>query len=67
MMKEWFPLFSFNNKKLNYNNLLVEQYYESKPDLVKKYIVETLSKKMNDDIEAFSKIKKDFKGFRMML
>lgn len=67
LMKEGFPLFSFNNKKLNYNNLLVEQYIFSKPDLVKNYIVETLSKKMNDDIEAFSKIKKDFKGFRMML
>ena len=66
-MKEGFPLFSYDDENLNYNSLLVEQYYESKPDLVKKYIVETLSKKMNDDIEAFSKIKKDFKGFRLML
>ena len=66
-MKEGFPLFSYDDENLNYNSLLVEQYYESKPDLVKKYIVETLSKKMNDDIEAFSEIKRDFKGFRLML
>jgi hypothetical protein len=66
-MKEGFPLFSYDTENLNYNSLLVEQYYESKPDLVKNYIMETLSKKMNDDIEAFSKIKKDFKGFRLIL
>jgi len=67
LMKEGFPLFSYDTENLNYNSLLVEQYYESKPDLVKNYIVETLSKKMITDIEAFSKIKKDFKGFRLML
>jgi Fic family protein len=67
LMKEGFPLFSYETENQNYNSLLVEQYYESKPDLVKNYIIETLSKKMNNDIEAFSKIKKDFKGFRLML
>ncbi len=67
LMKEGFPIFSFDNENINYNSLLVEQYYKSKPDLVKNYITETLSKKMNDDIVAFSKIKKDFKGFRLML
>lgn len=67
LMKEGFPLFSYNTENLNYNSLLVEQYYESKPDLVKNYIAEMLSKKMNSDIEAFSKIKKDFKGFRLLL
>lgn len=67
LMKEGFPLFSYDAENLNYNSLLVEQYYDSKPDLVKNYIIETLSKKMNDDIEAYSKIKKDFKGFRLML
>jgi Fic family protein len=67
LMKEGFPLFSYDTENLNYNSLLVEQYYDSKPDLVKNYIIETLTKKMNDDIEAFSKIKKDFKGFRLML
>lgn len=67
LMKEGFPLFSYDTENLNYNSLLVEQYYDFKPDLVKNYIVETLSQKMNDDIEAFSKIKKDFKGFRMLL
>lgn len=67
LMKEGFPLFSYDTKNLNYNSLLVEQYYDSKPDLVKNYLLETLSKKMNDDIEAFSNIKKDFKGFRLLL
>ena len=67
LMKEGFPLFSYDTENLNYNSLLVEQYYDAKPYLVKKYIIETLSKKMNHDIEAFSKIKKDFKGFRLML
>lgn len=67
LMKDGFPLFSFDHENLNYNSLLVNQYYECKPDLVKNYIVETLSKKMNADIDAFSKIKKDFKGLRLML
>lgn len=67
LMKEGFPLFSYDSENINYNSLLVEQYYESKPDLVKNYIIETLSKKMNDEIEAFAKIKKDFKGFRLIL
>jgi Fic family protein len=67
LMKDGFPLFSYDMENLNYNSLLVEQYYDSKPDLVKNYIIERLSKKMNDDIISFSKIKKDFKGFRLML
>lgn len=67
LMKEGFPLFSYDSENLNYNSLLVEQYYDLKPDLVKNYIIETLSKKMNDEIVSFSKIKKDFKGYRLML
>lgn len=67
LMKEGFPLFSFDTENLNYNSLLVEQYYNSKPDLVKNYIIETLSNKMEKDIETYSKIIKDFKGFRFML
>lgn len=67
LMKKGFPLFSYDDLNMNYNSLLVEQYYDSKPDLIKNYIVATLSKKMNDDINAFLKIKKDFKGLRLML
>lgn len=67
LMKEGFPLFSFNHKNKNYNSLLVEQYYESKPDLVKNYIIEALSEKLKNDIASFSKIKKNFGGFRMIL
>lgn len=67
LMKEGFPLFSFDHKNLNYNSLLVEQYYDKKPDLVKNYIIETLSEKLKTAIDSASKIKTDFKGFRMIL
>lgn len=67
LMKNGYPLFSFNNEKSNYNSLLMEQYYDSKQDLIKNYIVETLSNKMNFVLESYSKINKDFKGFRLML
>lgn len=67
LMKEGFPLFSYDDLNMNYNSLLVEQYYDSKPDLIKNYLAATLSKKINDDIDTFLKIKKDFKGFRLML
>ncbi len=67
LMKEGFPLFCFKSDKQNYNSLLVEQYYDKQPDLIKNYVLETLSEKLNTDILAFSKINKDFKGFRLML
>ncbi len=67
LMQKGFPLFSFNNEKSNYNSLLVIQYYDSKQDLIKNYIVKTLSNKMNLALESYSKINKDFKGFRLML
>jgi Fic family protein len=57
----------FNNENNNYNSLLVEHYYNSKPDLIKNYITETLSDKMNATIDSYSKINKDFKGFRFLL
>jgi Fic family protein len=67
LMKEGFPLFSFDNEKQNYNSLLVEQYYDSKENLVQNYVVETLSEKMTKTIIAFSKVKKGFDGLRIML
>ncbi|WP_396165621.1 Fic family protein [Flavobacterium sp.] len=67
LMKEGFPLFSYNNKKWNYNSLLVEQYYDQKPDLIKNYIVETLTAKLEAAIELNSKIKKNGNGFRLLL
>ncbi len=67
LIKNGYPLFSFTNEKSNYNSLLVEQYYDSKQDLIKNYIIETLSNKMNLALESYSKINKDFKGFRLML
>lgn len=67
LMKEGFPLFSFDNEKQNYNSLLVEQYYDSKENLVQNYVVETISEKMTKTINAFSKVKKGFDGLRMML
>lgn len=67
LIKEGFPLFSFDNENLNYNSLLVEQFYNSKPDLIKNYIIETLSNKMISCMANYAKINKDFKGFRLML
>ena len=67
MIKAGYPLFSFNHKTVNYNSLLVEQYYNSKPNLIQNYIIETLSEKMNLAILSHSKINKDFKGFRLVL
>lgn len=67
LIKEGFPLFSFDNENLNYNSLLVEQFYNSKPDLIKNYIIETLSNKMISSMANYAKINKDFKGFRLML
>jgi Fic family protein len=67
LMKSGYPLFSFNNEKSNYNSLLVEQYYDSKQDLVKNYIIETLSNKMNLAVKSHEKINKNFKGLRFVL
>jgi Fic family protein len=67
LMKQGFPLFVFNSKKSNYNSLLVEQYYDGKPNLISDYIKEALTEKMNASIVSYSKIKKDFKGFRLIL
>lgn len=67
LMKEGFPLFSFNNESLNYNSLLVEQYYNKKPNLIKNYIIETLTCTLENAIAANSKIKKNGNGLRFML
>ena len=67
LMKAGFPLFAYSSKKLNYNSLLVEQYYDHKPDLIKNYIVETITSKLEAAIISNSKIKKNGNGFRLML
>ena len=67
LLKEGYPLFAFNHKTLNYNSLLVEQFYGSKPDLIKNYIIESLSEKMKNAVLEFEKINNDFNGFRLML
>lgn len=67
LMKEGFPLFTYNNPNSNYNSLLVEQYYDKKPDLIKNYIIETLTSKLDNVITANSKIKKNGNGLRFML
>jgi Fic family protein len=67
LMKEGFPLFVFSSKKSNYNSMLVEHYYDGNTNLISGYIKETLMETMNASILSFSKIKKDFKGFRFVL
>ncbi len=67
LMKEGFPLFTYNNPNSNYNSLLVEQYYDQKPDLIKNYIIETLTSRLENAITSNSKIKKNGNGLRFML
>jgi Fic family protein len=67
LMKEGFPLFVFSSKKSNYNSMLVEHYYDGNTNIISDYIKETLMETMNTSILSFSKIKKDFKGFRFVL
>lgn len=67
LMKEGFPLFTYNDSNSNYNSLLVEQYFESKPDLIKNYIIELLTSKLDFYIKSASKINKNGKGYRYLL
>ena len=67
LMKEGFPLFTFNEKNSNYNSLLVEQYYDSKPNLIQNYIEKTMSNQLHTLIDESKKIKKNFNGLRMLL
>ncbi len=65
LMKEGYPLFSFDSSNQNYNSLLVEQYMEGKKNLVLNYIIEKLIEEMKKSINNNKSIGKD--GFRMML
>ena len=65
LMQNGFPLFAFTNE--NYNSLLVEQYYDLKPNLIQNYIEKTLLEQLNTLILNSSKVKRDFNGLRMLL
>lgn len=67
LIKEGFPLFAYNNPNKNYNSLLVEQYYDKKPNLIKNYILETLTNNLETALLSNSKIKKTGNGLRFML
>lgn len=66
-MKEEYPLFSFESDTKNYNNILIEQYFESKPTLLTNYIEMKLAKKIQYYINLNKKSKDNSKGFRMLL
>ena len=66
LMKEGFPLFTYNHPILNYNSLLVEQFYDKNPNLLKNYVEENLSLKLETMIKSYSNIKTG-NGFRFML
>lgn len=67
-MREGYPLFVYSNKAANYNNLLVTQYLEKKPNLVKNYVEGQIESKMNSVIAIVKAAKKNKnKGFRMIL
>lgn len=65
-MKEGFPLFIFDDNILNYNSLLVQQYYEKKPGLITNFIEESLINRMNKSLQI-KPSKGKSKGFRMIL
>jgi len=65
-MKQGFPLFVFENESKNYNNVLVEQYLEAKPNLITNYINEQLTNKINYYLDLKKSTKKNT-GFRMVL
>ncbi|RIV73971.1 Fic family protein [Flagellimonas aequoris] len=65
-MKKGFPLFVFDDKSINYNSTLVEQYLENRPGLVERYIEDALLKRMNKAIDLKQDKGKD-RGFRMVL
>jgi len=67
LMKEGYPLFSFESESKNYNSLLVQQYMDAKEDLLKDYITNLLIKKMEYYIKANKPSIKKNKGFRMVL
>ena len=66
-MKKGFPLFVYDDKHLNYNNLLVKEYIEEKQNLVFNYIKDSLIKEMKLAIKNNNDIKPNkylgFKGF----
>lgn len=67
-MKEGFPLFVFNERPANYNSLLIRQYMENKPGLVKDYIRDRLTEEMKNRINQVQKAKQNReKGYRFML
>lgn len=69
LMKEGFPLFGYKNVNGNsYNTLLIEQYYEEKPNLVSNYIEKRLLDEMSTRLNVLNENKNpNNKGFRMIL
>jgi len=65
-MKQNFPLFVFEDESKNYNNILIEQYLESKPNVITNYIKDKLRNKINYYLNLKKTINKNT-GFRMIL
>lgn len=66
-MKEGFPLFTYENKGVFFNDILVTQYTERKPDLIQNFISESLENRMNELLDFNNRKSQDFKGFRFLL
>ena len=65
-IKLGFPLFVFKDESKNYNNILIEQYLEAKPNLITNYINEKLTSKIYYYIDIKKSIRNN-SGFRMIL
>ena len=68
LIKEGYPLFFYEDKSTNYNNLLVQEYIENKKKLVLAYVKERLVFTMKKAIKSDNDIEpsKDL-GFRLLL
>lgn len=66
-MKKGFPLFTYENKGIYFNDLLVTQYTERKAELIEIFITESLQNRMNELLNLGNNKTQKFSGVRFPL
>ncbi len=66
-MKYGFPLFTYNEKGIYFNDILVRQYFNQEKGLLSKFIKEAIKSRLNQLIEQNKGLKKNRKGYRFLL
>jgi prophage maintenance system killer protein len=66
-MKEGYPLFSYTEKGIYFNDMLVQQYVSQKSGLIQNFITETLENRMKEIISENQQNRNTLKGYRFML